>query len=574
LGAWAFYWTSEDFLAEMDAGARATRFFTNGTIFAGATTGVDLVRARINQGLARLQTDSSVRLRAAALLALYRHCAQSIGLGQILTNVNNEIAAYPSAIAAAVPAVQRYLEFQIFHQRSKDEQLAMHASDSGCTQPGTDFHDALSRLNQFPALLRPLGLAFDLEVAFPDLSSTWVTVMASNRVSLAPIGIVPLVTNGSLVQSASGQPFTDFFATPRGSDLITNRYLYLQATGPDDSGTVSPLFTFVSEDTDGSAQKTSLQSQAESRTPEYGSAAGDDSGADAMPSARTVGVSLLYANRKQRTQDAIARNATLGDPIVTLFAEDLVLGYRVDVQRNGKWLSLNSRASTYDVVNAQRQRLLTWRPTPGLELAADEGFISPMATSAPGTDGNPIVQVHQSIFTWTGWSLSIKPLFNSINGAGPTEDNCDYPPLCHVRPKYSLAQNGQLPPLRFGQSNTFRCRAVDLVGNSVSVTTSNQPAGALKSHTMERLEPIRPPHILLNEPLPRVSLPGAQADLVVVRDGHGSSGRTLVAPREPLRLAELHDQLRSATLPGSAFPNTALSRNSTERPFYAAFLIC
>ena len=359
--------TPQDFLDQMDAAARATKFFTDGTIFSGAATGVDLVTVRIKHGLSRLQADPGVRLRASALLALYRHCAQSIGPGQILTNVSNEIANYPSAISTAVPAVQRYVEFHLFHRRSKAEHDAMVAHDLGCGQPDTDFHDALSRLNQFPALLRPLGLAFDLEVAFPDLSKTWVTVTASNRVSLDPISIVPLTTNCSLVQPASGQPFTDFFATPQGSDLITNRYLFLQATGPDESGAVSPLFEFVSEDTDGSAHKTLLQSQAESRKAEYGSAASDGSADDTMPSARTVGVSLLYTNRKQRTQDAITRNTTIGDPRVPLFAEDLVLGYRVDVQRNGNWLSLNARASSYDIVNAKHQKQLTWlaRSGPG-----------------------------------------------------------------------------------------------------------------------------------------------------------------------------------------------------------------
>ena len=180
-----------------------------------------------------------------------------------------------------------------------------------------------------------------------------------------------------------------------------------------------------------------------------------------------------------------------------------------------------------------------------------------MATSAPGIDGNPILQVHQSIFTWTGWSLSIKPLFNSINATKPTEDNCAYPPLCHVRPKYSLAQKGQLPPLRFGQSNTFRCRAVDRRA-IVSALQLRPTGGRTEESYRGTAGTDRPPHILLNQPLPRVSWPGAQADRMVVRDGAGTSGRTLVAPREPLRMAELHDQLKSATLPPSAFPDAIL----------------
>jgi len=339
----------------------------------------------------------------------------------------------------------------------------------------------------------------------------------------------------------------------------------------------TPLFTFVSEDTDGSAHKSSQQAHAESRAAEYRSVATEQDGDPNTPSGRTVGVTLLYSKRADRTKDALTRNAALADdPTTPLWAEDLVLGYRVDVKHGSEWLSLCARTGSYKIFDAQGKEH-PWEPAAGLERCADDGFVSPMATS-PVPDPNdpdpdPLIQVHQSIFTWTGWSLSVKPLFKSINEDKNGKPKCSDTKF-RIHPTYRLpgTGKGQLPPLRFDRPYTFRCRAVDLAGNSVDVGVQDQPSGAVMDQVvMQRIEPIRPPHVLLNQPLLRTSAPGEQVDLMVIRDGKGETGRTLVAPREPLRMAELHDELKSAELPESAFKDFILRKDGSFPSVMAAY---
>jgi hypothetical protein len=100
---------------------------------------------------------------------------------------------------------------------------------------------------------------------------------------------------------------------------------------------------------------------------------------------------------------------------------------------------------------------------------------------------------------------------------------------------------------------------VDLAGNS---STLEAPASALADHTPIRVEPVRPPQVLLTRPLPRVSHPGEQADVLVIRDGGASSSRILAAPRETVRMAELHDQLHDG-LPTDAFSRAILMPNGS-----------
>jgi hypothetical protein len=561
---------SQDVAKELDGATEAMRFFRGGGIFAGvAPADVARVGSRISHGLKRLGSDSR-RLRAAALLALFSHCADSAG-GAVAAVINSNIAtemsnaAYPPGTAALVTEMRAFVEFHLFHRRSREEHNAAIQAQSNCNPDSDDFHTALARVNQFPAMLRQLGLAVDFEFVPPGGAVT--TIAISNPTNIPGINQVPFVTNCTLTRSADGASLVDFYATSDTTrpGLLTpaggsSRFLFLQAT--DGS---NPLFQFVSEDTDGSAQKSSQQADADLRSQQYASSASATTGDPASPSARTVGVTLLYSLRADRTRQALAANASLaGGATPSLWAEDLVLGYRIDVKNGNDWLSLSARQGKYEIFNARGVKQRTFEPAAGLEGAADDGFISPMASSPvpdpnnPPPNNEPVIQVHESIFTWTGWSLSIPPLFKSFN----TNSNSCPEPVTRIRPEYRLPAKHQLPPLRFDRSYTFRCRAVDLAGNSVDVTAQNVPAGALMDHSMERLEPIRPPHILINEPLKRVSHPGEQVDVLVIRDGGGFSARILAAPREPLRIAELSDKL-TATLPETAFRLFFLETNGS-----------
>jgi len=599
---------------ELTAATQAKNFFNKGMgpIFMGVNAAVATrIARRINHGLRRLAQDPDRRLRGTALLALYTHAAKSVATNNPLdvetiasvrtvANITTEVASpiYDPGITGmstqnVVDKIQNFVEFHLFHRRTKNETRSMHAMAADCPPDTRDFHTMLARVNQFPAMLRPLHLAVDLELEVPDVAITTISVTNTTVVD----GLTPtpratsLVTNCTVVRSAD-RKLADFYPTANGMNLFLNttgssRYLNLQAQDLSYTTANKLVFQFVTEDTDGSAQKTSEQSNAQLRAGEYQSTASATSSAASTPSGRSVGVTLLYTKRGDRTQQALKKNADLqkaadsGTVPANLSAEDLVLGYRVDVKRTdvqpgdppakGMWRSLCARTGTYEILDAAGSATMyKYEPAPGLESAADEGFVSPMSSTPvsmsaggaapsatdPNADPDPLVQVHQSLFTWTGWSLSVRPLFDSM-AASKSQPKCPEPPK-RIKPKYEIAK-GSLPPLRFARPYKFRCRVVDLAGNS---STLEAPASALADYTPIRVEPVRPPHVLLTRPLPRVSHPGEQADVLVIRDGGASSSRILAATRETVRMAELHDQLNSQ-LPTDAFSGAILMPNGS-----------
>jgi len=573
---------------EVLAATKATSFFNGtgpGTLFNGEQQDLQLeVARRINYGLNRLVATPGRRLRGVALLALYRTCATaaqaSLTVGNIQTEIANPIYDPNTGQTAKdfLDSMQPFVEFRLFHQRSKKETYAMHPQPPGPPPDTNDFQTMLARVNQFPALLRPLGLVVDMEVEPP--AAAFTTISVTNSFTNPPFAVVPMTTNCTVVR-ATDQSLQDFYPTSNGINQLlrtagSSRYLFLQAT---DASNL-PVFQFVTEDTDGSAQKATEQEDAQSRAAEYQSKASADTSGSDTASGRSVGVTLLYTQRAERTQQALNRTSDIASsPDSTpLFAEDLILGFRVDVRRDdasspqerAMWRPLSNRTGRYRVLNASGAGL-EYTPRSDIEKAVDEGFISPMASTPvppasqttfaandPTAPPDPIVQVHESLFTWAGWSLSVRPIFkSSASSQGPNQE-----PSKRIIPKYTLDEHS-LPPLRFDKSYTFRCRVVDLAGNSVSVTSAETSADILSTYVPQRLEPIRPPHVLLTRPLRRTSAPGEQANVLVIRDGRGVSSRILAAPREAIRIAEMHDRLNSPDLPTDAFYRAILMENGS-----------
>jgi len=222
--------SGQKFAKQMDAANAAMFFYTSGSIWGSAQPEVR-VRRRIERGLDRLgRRESGMRLRAAALIALFQHCAQSLtndktSSGVILNNISREIsdtAKYGSGFQLIVDAVQPYVEFHLFHRRSskehqtemqarKEHQSEMQARVDSCDYDDLDFHGALARVNQFPAILRPLGLAVDLQVGVSSMAA-WTSVSVSNRQSVGGVPVTSLTTRCTLVPNGASL-FKDFYAT-------------------------------------------------------------------------------------------------------------------------------------------------------------------------------------------------------------------------------------------------------------------------------------------------------------------------------------------------------------------------
>lgn len=576
------------------------------------------IQTRIDHALDVLEVQEGSRLQAPALYCLYRHCVASVlPAGVTLSeasqpgNPNHPVyllykaftdAATPlvpatcSASGDPVAAYEHYVLMLLFHRRKP--------APKECTLATPDFHQLLGMVNHYPAMLRPLGLAFDLTVAVPPaLGDGIYVVQVSNPLPdntiLDSSHVVSYQTQCQLRRDKSL-----FCADPRDSSVIDQGYLALDAVASDGGS----VYNLAQDDADGSALKFADQAQNAARATEYNSSAptsmtsvlaadtfrndrdlvqptpvSSANPIDAPPAARTVGISLFHEDRLT-TLETIVQNTppaasaagtpeTPKNPTAPLRAEDLMLGIRVDIKDGSRqWHSICNRRSTYTVhyVDDLSVAPVIWIPAfdRDVELAADEGFVTFAATQSDLGDGTSQTQLHQSLFTWSGWSLAVpKPKgFKSVNEPQSSDKNCQSSSPLSICTKFELPvgtgdentdkerSEKLLPALRFNHEYKVRCRVVDLAGNSLPVADTDTPHALTLNPTFSRHEPIRAPQILLSEPINREKSPGEQIDRLVARDGDEPTSRYLVPPRESLRLAELHNAVtKKRPLPESAF---------------------
>jgi hypothetical protein len=565
----------------------------------------DTVNNRIKHGRTQLEKYGGAPLSAVSLAALYITCLKAAGPAGIPVPAavaaigviqnwfpprgNMFPATCPDPMAPILDNVLNHVQMLLFHRRIPTE--------APCKIDPPDFHQLLGLVHNYPAIMRPLGLVYDLVVTPPaGLTSPFSVAIH--------FGSDPYSTDVASQLSVTS-PFTQctmtadyFFATPEDDHLIDSGILNLQIQDADAAS--GQRFLLVSEDADGHGLKLTDQSNNSARADEYYSnaptsmnqaPARNGMAATPPPSAaptgppptpRTMGLALFDQGRltalEKSAQKYVDSNGAPQVP-TDLYAEDLILGYRVDVWYNGKFYSLCQRKSEYDIFKPRsNDQIGTWLPASMMELAADEGFISFGATqsvvdpmgetdpSNPNYSANSVTQIHQAVFTWTGWSLSVPPLkgFPTMNppddAAQQTSSDCMPENSKHlaIRPIFMLKDGAKQPPLRFNTDYAMRCRVVDLAGNSAPPTIDPQntqyrnytiqPATPFSLH-----EPIRAPHFLLLHPIDRESDSGSHIDRMVVRELDDVSERMLVPPRESLRLAELWGLLDSDRLPKTAF---------------------
>ena len=234
-----------------------------------------------------------------------------------------------------------------------------------------------------------------------------------------------------------------------------------------------------------------------------------------------------------------------------LHAEDLQRGYRLDVQdmTTGQWYSLHRRVGTFNALNYP----------PGPFELADEGFTQAGATTPaekPGATPDPTAElyIHESLFTWDGWSLSAprsgKALSRSARAPSPDEPGTepDYVPnraMTAMRLETTFRpQDDSLPRLRYGRAYRLRVRAVDLAGNSPTVDEATQLLDALggmiqpilpegRELIYSRFEPVNPPEIVPRAPFTE----GESAVRLVIRADFDRTAETCAAD---LNLSLIH----------------------------------
>jgi hypothetical protein len=527
-----------------------------------------------------LETDENETLRGCSLLALMAVCAID-NAGNRLSDVIAQTKAAYTNLNPDFDTMQHYMETLLF-QRRKPNMTAQKTLET------PDFHQTLGLLQSYPALLRPLGFVFDIVIPRAGIADGDFKLSATFTCTDLPAALVQPVSNTTNVRLKG----TSFFLVPQDPTYIDEGMLALNP-----NAVPAPKFVLITEDTDGTAAKFMQSSNSDGRAVEYSDASpaalvvqsAEDAKTQAsqagkpdpttvppIPSARTCGIALQHEDRLKTLQtsaNAIKPDAPTNAQTAQqdLFADQLVLGFRVDVKYKGVWYSLCERSTQRYLLGIPSGQQIPWNPTSLAELSADEGFVSLGATSTDTSDpddADPSEQlhVHQTIFNWSGGSLVLAPR--------PAPERTPYTPTpapiiehrLYVYATYNDPKEHSLAPLRFNSDYTFRCRVVDLAGNSRPFEKGEikllDGATPKMQVTFARQEPIRGPQFLLTRPLDPKNRPSEHINRIVLRNGADDSAqdRILVPPRESLRFAELHGILKDDKLPPTAFGNRALTR--------------
>ena len=404
--------------------------------------------------------------------------------------------------------------------------------------PAFDFHKIINSLSAYPELMRRLGLLLD----FVLLESNPIVRPPKQPQSIADLEIkltqgriqlkidwridwasVPTehVTPNTAFLSAPGR----FLTCPRTNE-IKDGLLNLEKANDRYSkdnlvtgGIPGSMYDLYQVDPDGTALKTvdtvineqnmvagHINNNLDNSNITY--TTGERQGLAALRSAglgvsqhkRAVAVAADAAAAKAKNDAIESGNGNS----VTLFAEDVLSGYRVDVapvpnvQDPGRWRSLCARDGDYSLLETGEI----------LNIAPDEGYVTGPSTTSAITDSGTSKDhyLHESMFRWTGWSLvTPRPgliieakdeVGSQVQYEVPSdfEDADAFDDGCGVRVRFETAK-GTLPRLRYGQLYRFRARIVDLAGNSLAL---DDPAlenftGASDAVGYWRFEPIDPP---------------------------------------------------------------------------------
>ena len=407
-----------------------------------------------------------------------------------------------------------------------------------------DFHRAVTMLREHPPVLRLLGLIVDLELrGLPhadgdrEISVTW-----------------------------DGSPVP---VRPRWTRYQFDGELFLPASDGDIAGGMVDLtdhdrWRIISFDVDGGVGKLrgAARTMAGDRS-RRAEGAPDVGARPTLPPLRSAGMMLTRVGREDRLAEKAAQGmaaATGGGLDKVLTAEDLVLGYRIDVrlQNRDTWYSLHRRKATYSIGDL-----------PNIVVDDEEGHAKPHAAVLDDAG----LRTDEVVVRWDGWSLSVpRP---RLDGRAPANRRTASPLPYTFEVGYD-AVPASLLELEFGKTYQLRARVADLAGGGLEL---GDPAAGLPTQleAYARGEPVPPPRLVPPPGLvvsdapppgafhldPSVVGPGGSAERLVIRSDPVAAGfstdafaadpaypdnhsRLLQPPVTTLALAEQHGFLRLA----------------------------
>ena len=412
--------------------------------------------------------------------------------------------------------------------------------------PEMDFHRMLASYADYPGLLRRLGLVLD---AVLPADSPIDALLAQNPQAVGQMALRVQGGPGHDPQDdacprTAWQADRERFVTRARSSDHERGLLRLRQADDRWQGDKRSAFDVYQCDPDGAALKTVdflLSAQrllGRSLQPDRRDGAVTYTTGDRQPLAalRSGGLGVSRHGRAAQVAQGAAAAALKHQAIdsgpaaaaqVVLFAEDLLRGYRVDVQPDAgaagaRWHSLCRRVGSYWLTGSRQP----------IELPPDEGYVKGASTSsggAPASDPDDHY-LHESLFRWAGWSLvaprpgrTLRAREDAASGVQgeQVEDVSDElsDGGSGVAARFTVAK-GSLPKLRFGTLYRLRARLVDLAGNSLAPDDASldgdpdvsEPAGYW------RFEPVDPPALVQRA---RVS-EGESLERLVIRSNAGS----------------------------------------------------
>ena len=437
------------------------------------------------------------------------------------------------------PAEYALWQSERFYNRTTPSkaQLAMRRPScvGGTTPPDVpeyDFHQRVASYGDHPNLLRRLGLVIDcvLENDAPLDALLAAASPAQGFMRLSLDSGRPHVADGDAFPTTAWKATSRRFVLQTRSDDHQDGLLRLERANdryehrhPREGGT----FDLFQVDPDGAALKTVGFLLSAQNLVGKSLALGADgevtyTTGDRQPVAtlRSGGLGISRHGRAGQVAATAASAALNNTRIagsaadaeeVTLYAEDVLRGYRIDVHdtATGRWRSLVQRRGAY--------RALPHQPNePDLDIALpdDEGYVTGASTT--GAAEHPDDQyLHETVFRWTGWSLAVPRPGRTIRDRTEpgtqmqteeiveADENADPPEHGNGLAVRLGPVKGTLPRLRFGHDYRVRARLVDVAGNSLSLDDPDVDMfeQATEAITYGRFEPVDPPALVLTRKL-------------------------------------------------------------------------
>jgi len=455
------------------------------------------------------------------------------------------------------------------------------------------FHKIVAAMNQYPTLLRGLGLVIDLLVSRD----------AFTHAADAPLSVevlLPPPTGPEVDRVPDASPRTRalldgrrFQAVPRPVPAGDPGLRVVDGLLDLDPKT----FDLLQADVDGSGLKIvdfahSLITLAEGPPENQLDPVNRKEREMGAPSLRNAGLMLVQTLRGDALEASIKRQSGFNKALPAnpvMFAQDLVRGYRIDIWDDvtKKWHSLCQRQAIYDIAAG----------TVVIDVPEEEGTVRLVATTSRDKTSNPdIIWLHETLVSWAGWSLCAPPPGKTIHhqtmGPDPKnpgkeiivhedpvgEPEAEVPPGLRLQTAFT-ALPGTLPRLRYGRSYWLRARAVDLAGNSLAPQAKDfgpeKPKDNLQLYS--RFDPISAPALALVKATPDTTekpLEGESMERMAVRSLNDTpdlntvptkqrTRRFAVASRTTQREAEQHGMLdRNGVVDPTFFAKLAAQDNS------------